>query len=101
MMLSNTGISECYYQNKVQEYLKNEFGLTQWINVCGHYDLYGSDDEYRAHRVPVSDRRGLEPGQPEPGADFRAVYHCSGPAADGALPLRAGHVPPQEKGRGR
>lgn len=52
MMLSNTGISECYYQNKVQEYLKNEFGLSQWINVCGHYDLYGSDAGFWCGFIP-------------------------------------------------
>ena len=36
-------VSETYYQIKVQEYLKKEYGTTQWIQVCGHTDIYGAD----------------------------------------------------------
>ena len=36
-------VSEYYYLKKVQEYLKNEYGLSQWIQVCGHCDLFGAD----------------------------------------------------------
>ena len=36
-------VSETYYQKKVQEYLKKEYGTTQWIQVCGHTEIYGAD----------------------------------------------------------
>lgn len=35
--------SEIYYQEAVQNYLKNEYGTTQWIQVCGHKDIFGAD----------------------------------------------------------
>ena len=36
-------VSETYYQKRVQEYLKKEYGTTQWIQVCGHANIYGAD----------------------------------------------------------
>ena len=36
-------VAETYYQQKVQEYLKKEYGTTQWVQVCGHTDIYGAD----------------------------------------------------------
>ena len=36
-------VSETYYQKKVQEYLKKEYGTTQQIQVCGHTEIYGAD----------------------------------------------------------
>lgn len=45
-------ISENYYQKKVQEYLKNEYGLSQWIQVCGHCDLFGADAGFWCGFIP-------------------------------------------------
>lgn len=36
-------ISDNYYQSRVREYIENELGSSQWIQVCGHRDLFGAD----------------------------------------------------------
>lgn len=36
-------VSESYYQGKVREYIENDLGLSQWIQVCGHCNLFGAD----------------------------------------------------------
>ena len=45
-------VSENYYQKKVQEYLENEYGLSQWIQVCGHSDLFGADAGFWCGFIP-------------------------------------------------
>lgn len=45
-------IAEIYYQEKVQDYLSNEFGKSQWIQVCGHSDLYGTDAGFWCGFIP-------------------------------------------------
>jgi len=36
-------ISDIYYQRRVREYIENNLGSSQWIQACGHQDLFGSD----------------------------------------------------------
>lgn len=36
-------VTDTYYQKKVREYIENDLGLSQWIQVCGHRDLFGAD----------------------------------------------------------
>ena len=45
-------ISENYYQKKVQEYLENEYGFSQWIQVCGHSNLFGADAGFWCGFIP-------------------------------------------------
>ena len=46
-------VSEIYYQEDVQKYLKNEYGTTQWIQVCGHKDIFGADAGFWCGFIPI------------------------------------------------
>lgn len=45
-------IEETYYQKKVREYLKDEYGTSQWIQVSGHTQLHGADAAFWCGLIP-------------------------------------------------
>lgn len=45
-------VSEIYYQQKVQEYIKNDYGTKQWVQVSGHRDIYGTDAVFWCGFIP-------------------------------------------------
>ena len=45
-------VSEIYHQKDVQNYLKNVYGTTQWIQVCGHNDMFGADAAFWCGFIP-------------------------------------------------
>lgn len=45
-------IAETYYQRKVRNYIKDEYGTSQWIQVSGHMQLYGADAGFWCGFIP-------------------------------------------------
>lgn len=45
-------ITEAYYQRKIREHLKHEYGTSQWIQVSGHTQIHGADAGFWCGFIP-------------------------------------------------